>query len=497
MAEGGGNTTTMFLQKMADARASDLVGMVTSFVSQMQKKAVEPERDAQMVQEFLDSAERKLRSHELWSNATSSELASSGEDLERYIMRKLYSRCFASDERDKQMDSHLHARVSCLSGLLQPEHLDVPCKLRSQSSWGVAANELRRLNQFKAPRDKLQVLLNCCRVVSKEVLSLAHAETSTADDFLPVLILVVLRANPPQIWSNVEYIRRFRGSSRMHGEPMYYFTHVVSAVEFIRHLEPSQLSNIDEARVRDALDRADREAPAPTAPGSSSSISQSGASGSQQNAAKPHSNDKRQHRAAQSTATSTLPDDKDPNRVEERSLYPKGLHEEASRSHSPDEHAGVEELGFSAMDANGIQREHLVHKYEYLLSDVDSLPVSRVGALLEAYKQLAMKYEALKHGTDAILSDLHSTSSVSRAQATTSTADATSRSQHSSAPTQPDQNIDWKGKKPVRDGQYANRSEDTNADRQRLNDLITLDLQPEASGNGAHVDLSSNTRSHH
>lgn len=50
-----------------------------------------------------------------------------------------------------------------------------------------------------------------------------------ADDFLPVLIYVVIHANPPQLASNLEYIQRFRMHSRMVSESAYFFTQLVSA----------------------------------------------------------------------------------------------------------------------------------------------------------------------------------------------------------------------------------------------------------------------------
>ena len=53
-----------------------------------------------------------------------------------------------------------------------------------------------------------------------------YAKTG-ADDFLPVLIYVVIHANPPQLASNLEYIQRFRMHSRMASESAYFFTQLV------------------------------------------------------------------------------------------------------------------------------------------------------------------------------------------------------------------------------------------------------------------------------
>lgn len=50
-----------------------------------------------------------------------------------------------------------------------------------------------------------------------------------ADDFLPVLIYVLVHANPPMLASNLEYIQRFRMQSQMAAEFAYFFTQLVRA----------------------------------------------------------------------------------------------------------------------------------------------------------------------------------------------------------------------------------------------------------------------------
>ncbi len=81
--------------------------------------------------------------------------------------------------------------------------------------------ELVKINHYKAPRDKLICILNCCKVIfgllfsTTRFVSYMTAETSTglirhlnseesADTFVPILIYVVLKANPENLLSNVE-----------------------------------------------------------------------------------------------------------------------------------------------------------------------------------------------------------------------------------------------------------------------------------------------------
>lgn len=88
--------------------------------------------------------------------------------------------------------------------------------------------ELVKINHYKAPRDKLICILNCCKVIFGPLPSsscykpfsdadtyeigyivglIRHLGTDeSADSFIPILIFVVLKANPEHLLSNVECV---------------------------------------------------------------------------------------------------------------------------------------------------------------------------------------------------------------------------------------------------------------------------------------------------
>ena len=88
-----------------------------------------------------------------------------------------------------------------------------------------------------------------------------HSDTS-ADSFVPLLIYVVLQANPDHLVSNVQYILRFRNQEKLGGETGYYVSSLVrltgiapsygsdlpqlGAIQFIENLDRTVLSISDE-----------------------------------------------------------------------------------------------------------------------------------------------------------------------------------------------------------------------------------------------------------
>ncbi len=60
------------------------------------------------------------------------------------------------------------------------------------------------MNDYKAPRDKMICILNCCKVIYSS-LNKAAQGIPGADDFLPLLIYVTLQANPKNLYINLQY----------------------------------------------------------------------------------------------------------------------------------------------------------------------------------------------------------------------------------------------------------------------------------------------------
>lgn len=68
-----------------------------------------------------------------------------------------------------------------------------------EAPWPSAQSEIKTINAYKTPRDKVQCILRMCSTIMN-LLSLANEDSVPgADDFVPVLVFVLIRVSlsPP------------------------------------------------------------------------------------------------------------------------------------------------------------------------------------------------------------------------------------------------------------------------------------------------------------
>ncbi|KAK0577328.1 hypothetical protein LWI29_031366 [Acer saccharum] len=247
-----------FLDRMRNPASLDLVRSIKSFIVSFSFYTANPENDGKKVQDFFFTMEAAIRDHPLWDGASIEEIDSAMEGLEKYVMTKLFSRTFAPLPEDVKIDQEVSEKICLLQTFLRPEHLDIPAVLQNEASWLLAEKELQKINAFKAPREKLLCIMNCCKVINNLLLNASMSENvvlAGADDFLPVLIYVVIKANPPQLHSNLKFIQLYRRQTKLVSEAAYYFTNLVSAKSFIVDLNAKSLS-IEEIKFEESMQAA-------------------------------------------------------------------------------------------------------------------------------------------------------------------------------------------------------------------------------------------------
>ncbi|XP_077377777.1 GTPase-activating protein and VPS9 domain-containing protein 1 isoform X5 [Festucalex cinctus] len=191
------------------------------------------------VEDFLRYLYGAMARDAIWQYASEDQLQDAQMAIERSVMNRIFKLAFyPNQDGDILRDQLFHEHIQRLSKVVSANHkaLQIPEVYLKEAPWPSAQAEIKTINAYKTPRDKVQCILRMCSTIMN-LLSLANEDSVPgADDFVPVLVFVLIRANPPCLLSTVQYINNFY-ASRLSGEECYWWMQFTAALEFIKTID--------------------------------------------------------------------------------------------------------------------------------------------------------------------------------------------------------------------------------------------------------------------
>ncbi|KAK3398370.1 hypothetical protein B0T20DRAFT_206513 [Sordaria brevicollis] len=262
-----------FVEQLRNKKADPVARYLKSFLFEFGKRQWMVHEQVKIISDFLAFISNKMAQCEVWRSVSDAEFDNAREGMEKLVMNRLYTQTFSpaipppqpipgaknkgrrgerpmgpgrrgQHQEDVERDEVLSQKIN-IYHWVREEHLDIPPVSESGKRFlKLAQQELLKIKSYRAPRDKIICVLNCCKVIFG---LLKHSKSDgSADSFMPMLIYVVLQANPEHLVSNVQYILRFRNQDKLGGEAGYYLSSLMGAIQFIENMDRTTLTITDE-----------------------------------------------------------------------------------------------------------------------------------------------------------------------------------------------------------------------------------------------------------
>ncbi|XP_064460855.1 rab5 GDP/GTP exchange factor-like [Ornithodoros turicata] len=237
-----------FLRGLKDTAAYDLIKQVKAIVEKVQKVTRTLDDLSDMVQDFYQNMHDRFERNSHYQELEPEQVEQLMDLMENYLMSLLHKMVFEFiSTADEEKDLAIQKRIRSLSWVAA-RHLELDLDDQHPPVRDIidrAITDIIEMDSRQSPRDKLECVVRC----SKQLFAALQqgrgpqGAPASADEFLPALVYVVLRANPPLLHSNIKYVTRFSAPQRlMSGEAGYYFTNLCCAVAFIENLTAESLN---------------------------------------------------------------------------------------------------------------------------------------------------------------------------------------------------------------------------------------------------------------
>lgn len=209
---------------------------------------------------FVEDQEKKLRNqyfylkNELMQFAQQNFIPQTDLDnaylrLKRLLLRRVYRLLLSPKGSPFQIRDEVLFEKS--KRLLQSPNvstihsLEIPDRYHTICDCKFVQEELIRLDTYVLPRDKLTSITKLSSVLI-ELMRVSGDDAPSIDDFLPILIYNIIRANPPRLYSNLKYISRFdelfgEGNPSLWNQAIYSESKDYTGEYWLRHFEAAVL----------------------------------------------------------------------------------------------------------------------------------------------------------------------------------------------------------------------------------------------------------------
>ena len=264
--------TTMAKKAPVQSKLTDIKKQVKKMVQKVDRMMSSGETTdniSNSVHDFYLFMSQRFQTNQIYTNTTVDQIEHLMDTTERFLMEDLFVKVTHKIQAEEEVkDLELARKIKSLNWIMA-SHLDINISLRCakvRDFLDKAISDLIAMGSKSLPSEKLQCIYSCAQNVCKMLQQGSSPGTASseptgvnrnprgqnnfmktklvsADEFLPALVFVVIKSNPPLLQSNIRFITLFSNPNRLSsGEAGYYFTNLCCAAAFIEKLTGSSLN---------------------------------------------------------------------------------------------------------------------------------------------------------------------------------------------------------------------------------------------------------------
>ncbi|KAL3278746.1 hypothetical protein HHI36_016274 [Cryptolaemus montrouzieri] len=217
----------------------DKISEVDSFCSEFRQLTLSDEK-CDILDNFYSQLYTDMQSSIIWNEIFKESKRTIEVALQRHVISRVYENAlYPNGDGDKDRDRVLNEHIEKLSSIITPEHkyLMIHKSYLPECPWLPAQDALNAMSAFRTPRDKINCVVHCAKCIM-DLLSMAQNGCATADDFTPVLVFVIIKSNPINLLSTIQFVNSFY-QNQLSGEEQYWWIQFCAAVEFIKTMDYS------------------------------------------------------------------------------------------------------------------------------------------------------------------------------------------------------------------------------------------------------------------
>lgn len=254
---------TRKLRESEDFESKRIVKCIKLFITNIKNQGYREQITKAKVNNFITETILKILKLPNWaaSRQNEEELNVIMESMEKYLMSKLHEQLFSPTMELINKDNQIARKLQHLKVGIKPENMGLHPKLAGENgkeknrNWLRAKRELRRINNYHSPRDKLICISNSQKFLFNVLNDLKEGTNSFGtDDLLPAFLFLVLSSNPAHLQSNLQYIMEFRNPDKLEeADAGWCLTLLQSAISFWEQANHTNFIGINKEEFEDLL----------------------------------------------------------------------------------------------------------------------------------------------------------------------------------------------------------------------------------------------------